>query len=662
MIQIKTIRGLVSTIFIIATLTLLSVGYYGLNLYQNADTKLRYLSEQYGNQLSAAYSLQHKFLLYNHEWKTILLRGQDSEQYYLHLKRFYEYERNIRQDCKRLEKEINYYDELLPLLTQFKVAFRKLGKDYRQAIKIFNETIRNPHIIADNLTKNEGVPEELINNFVIAMGHWQKKQLEKINTNFKNQEKSIFMLLLVIVVSTFMITLFIIQRRIVRPIREATFIAKSITQGNLQNSLPKINYHNELSQLLHALIVMQTEIRESQSALMDERENAEKANNAKSEFLSSMSHELRTPMNAILGFTQVLEVDKKLTPSQLQSVEEILQAGRHLLELINEVLDLAKIEEGKLEVFLKNTSVTPVVISAISLLQPQSEQYNVTIYNNLPDDTDYIIKTDPLRIRQVIINLLSNAIKYNNKGGKVTIDCSEENENTLRISITDTGPGISAEKFDKLFIPFERLGFEGAVVEGAGIGLSISKRFIELMQGHIGVSSKEGEGSTFFIDVPLIKINKIHSLQGQDEDNNTDIQQETDLNHRDSFSILYVEDNPASLKLMERLLADYSGISLITAHTGTLGLDIAQSQLPDLILLDINLPGMNGLDVLHQLKINLETRHIPVVVLSANAMERDINAGKAAGCDDYLVKPLNLKEFKVTMQKYISTKPQHITQ
>jgi len=489
-------------------LIILCTGYYGASLYRASNKEQQELSQRFSDKLSAAYSLQNKYLSHAHEWKTILLRGQDSERYYIHLKQFYALERNIRSDVDKLKLNMSDYPELVQLLIQFEKSFRQLGRDYRNAIKAYNDTIENPHIIADGLSNNSELPEQIIANFVNAMDKVRKVEMLAITDKIKKDEINIITFLLVVTFASFLLVLIIIQRKLVLPIRQATSIAKKITEGDFKNRISIWHTSSEITQLLNALMVMQTEIRTSQEALIQEREKSDNANRAKSEFLSSMSHELRTPMNAILGFSQLLSMEKTLTPKNQESVTEILLAGQHLLELINEVLDLNSIEAGKLSVEIVNLKVSDIISDSIILLTPLAKENNIKLINNATTKNDYIVHADRLRFKQAFINLLSNAIKYNTENGEVFIDISRPEPNKVRISVRDTGAGIPVNMLDKLFIPFERLeNATNNTIEGTGIGLALSKKLLEIMDGSIGVESTPEQGSTFFMDLPAIDKN-----------------------------------------------------------------------------------------------------------------------------------------------------------
>lgn len=377
---------------------------------------------------------------------------------------------------------------------------------------------------------------------------------------------------------------------------------------------------------------------------------AEKANLAKSDFLSSMSHELRTPLGAILGFAQLIDSSTP-PPSQAQkrSLDQILQAGWYLLKLINEILDLALIESGKLSLSMEPVSLAAIIQECQSIIGPEARKYNITvIFPQL--DTPCIVHADHTRVKQVLINLLSNAIKYNRTSGIVTLSYHQVSEQRIRIEIEDTGHGLSAEKISQLFQPFNRLGQENNAMEGTGIGLVMTKRLIELMDGLIGVRSTEGKGSVFWVEMNLteeraiiIETAKPQYIQKVDGELAAPV-----------YSLLYVEDNPANLMLIEDLIARRPDIRLLTARDGTSGVELACSALPDVILMDINLPGISGLDALKILSLDSATAHIPVLAVSANAIPRDIEKGLQAGFFRYLTKPINVHEFMCTLDETLS--------
>ena len=372
---------------------------------------------------------------------------------------------------------------------------------------------------------------------------------------------------------------------------------------------------------------------------------AEKANLAKSDFLSSMSHELRTPLSAILGFAQLMESGSPLpTPTQKRSIDQILQAGWYLLELINEILDLALIESGKLSLSLEPISLAEVMQECQAMIEPQAKKRGIGVVFPKFEIRHYV-KADRTRVKQVLINLLSNAIKYNKAGGTVDVQCVTDTPGRIRICVEDTGEGLSAEKLAQLFQPFNRLGQEANVEEGTGIGLVVAKRLIEWMGGSIGVESTVGKGSVFWIEMNLTAEPKT-TADAADPMASAPLPIHSDAQLR---TVLYVEDNPANLMLVEDLIARRPDIRLLTARNGISGVAIAREALPDVVLMDINLPGISGIEALRILTDDPTTAHIPVIALSANAMPRDIEKGLEAGFFRYLTKPIKVNEFMNTL-------------
>jgi CheY-like chemotaxis protein len=368
---------------------------------------------------------------------------------------------------------------------------------------------------------------------------------------------------------------------------------------------------------------------------------AEKANLAKSDFLSSMSHELRTPLNAILGFAQLMESDSPpATPSQKASIDQILHAGWYLLQLINEILDLAQIESGKLSLSPEPVSLAEVMFECRAMIEPQGQKRSIKM--TFPQfDIPCFVGADRTRLKQVLINLLSNAIKYNQPGGTVVVECTTNTSERTRISVRDTGAGLPPEKLAQLFQPFNRLGQESSAEEGTGIGLVMSKRVVELMGGVIGVESTVGVGSVFWFELSSAAAPQL----AVDRAEPTAMAQAQVQHGAPLRTLLYVEDNPANLKVVEQLIARRPDMRLLSAVNGNLGIELARDNQPDVILMDINLPGISGIEALKILREDPATAHIPVVALSANAMQRDIDKGLQAGFFWYLTKPIKVNEF-----------------
>jgi PAS domain S-box-containing protein len=385
---------------------------------------------------------------------------------------------------------------------------------------------------------------------------------------------------------------------------------------------------------------------------------AEKANRAKTDFLSGMSHELRTPLNAILGFAQLMESGvPSPTPSQQRNLDQILKAGWYLLELINEILDLALIESGKVTLSQEAVSLAEVMLECRAMIEPQAQQRGIGM--TFPRfETPYFVKADRTRVKQVLINLLFNAIKYNRPGGTVAVEYSfpgrspgvtsslpnspnSSAKNSLRISVRDSGDGIAPELVEQLFQPFNRLGRETGKEEGTGIGLVVTKRLVELMGGVIGVDSVVGVGSVFWVELSLTSAPQL-ALHETEHAALSHAHLPDGMPQR---TLLYVEDNPANLELVEQIVARRADLRLLSAADANLGIEFARAYQPEVILMDINLPGISGVEAMKILRADPLTAHIPIIALSANALAHDIERALAAGFFNYLTKPIKVNAF-----------------
>jgi PAS domain S-box-containing protein len=386
-------------------------------------------------------------------------------------------------------------------------------------------------------------------------------------------------------------------------------------------------------------------LQETNSALENARLVAEKANAAKSDFLSSMSHELRSPLNAILGFAQLMDSERpRLNPVQTERIGQILHGGWHLLKLINEILDLAAIESGQLSLSREAVSLATVMTDCRTMMEPLAQERNIRMTFPAFAQPVYV-QADLTRLKQVVINLLSNAIKYNRTGGEVIVECSLVATGRVRLTIRDTGAGLTPAKLAQLFQPFNRLGQETNGVAGTGIGLVVTRRLTELMGGVLGVESTPGAGSVFWCELSAAAAPQLARPTAP-----------LRLASRPPLpanapvrTILCVEDNPANMELVGQLIARRPDLRLATAVNGTLGIDLAREIQPAVILMDLNLPGISGIEALHILRADPQTAHIPVVALSANAMPRDIAKGLEAGFHRYLTKPIKVDEFMATL-------------
>jgi PAS domain S-box-containing protein len=387
--------------------------------------------------------------------------------------------------------------------------------------------------------------------------------------------------------------------------------------------------------------------RRADDARREAQEAAEAANRAKSAFLSRMSHELRTPLNAVLGFGQLLDVEE-LTDNQRDSVGQILKAGRHLLALINEVLDISRIEAGELALSPEPVLISDLIEEAVDLMKPAVNERGIQLVVERSGVCDCYVLADRQRTKQILLNLLSNAVKYNRHRGTIALSCQQLTDSRVSVSVADTGHGIAGERLGLLFIPFERLGAEGSDVEGTGIGLALSKRLAEAMGGSLAATSTLGQGSTFTVELPRVEgpVERYERLNGG--------RQPTAAPGARRYRVLHIEDNLSNLKLVERIFAQRPDVEVVAAMHGSLGLELAREHDPALILLDLHLPDINGEQVLQRLRDDPVTASIPVVIVSADATSGQVQRLLASGATSYITKPIDVRELLGVFEKAVS--------
>src|SRR3984957_3764692 len=426
-----------------------------------------------------------------------------------------------------------------------------------------------------------------------------------------------------------------ISRRVTR----AAANADRLGEGQPLRPVPMPSAGDELGRLARSLTRAEELLARRTTELVSARDEAVTATHAKNTFLSSTSHELRTPLNAVLGFAQLLQLSD-LSPEDEDGVERILAAGPHLLPLINELIDIARIESGEFSVSVEPVAVQPVVEETGQLMAPLAADRSITISQPRPS-AGLAVKADRQRLRQILVNLLSNAIKYNRVGGTVTITCQATGPDQVSLAVADTGPGIAAADLDRIFDPFERLGAEQTAIEGTGIGLPLARAFAEAMAGHLTAASVPGEGTTFTITLP--RAPDLAPAPAADERVPAPRIAQDD-SAGESIRVLYIEDNPANIEVVTRFLRTRPSMRLESVTSGQAGLESAAREIPDLILLDLHMPGLHGDEVLRRLRANPATAGIPVAILSAEASPAIIRNMRARGVIAYLTKPLDLTE------------------
>ncbi len=403
--------------------------------------------------------------------------------------------------------------------------------------------------------------------------------------------------------------------------------------------------------LMSGINIDVTELKEAEARVNRAKDGAEKANKAKSDFLSSMSHELRTPLNAILGFSQLFMHDDMLNTEQRHNAQQIYSAGGLLLQLINDVLDLAQVEAGRMVLSLEPVLPHRVVDECFDMVKSLAVKRSIQLSYDVKNNQNTYVYADATRLKQCLLNLVTNAVKYNEDGGQVAV-IFDQVEGDLEISVADSGPGIPESKRSELFQPFNRLGLEQSEVEGSGIGLVITKELVEKMGGTITYCDQTAKGACFKVRLPIANVEVSEKVAPIDLHK---VDPVAELSFVDTKTVIYVEDNPSNTLLMTEFLKPYQQINLLNYPDAFLGLYHSRTQLPDLIILDIDLPGMSGLELVQLLKADEVTKNIPVVALSANAMPYDIEQGLACGFDKYLAKPLELNQLLFTLNQFLAS-------
>lgn len=554
---------------------------------------------------------------------------------------------NVKAFADLNKKQISKFEKL-----NFNPGFgeiaelERIRKEYRKHLDLIIDEFDSQVWRRDaNLMKTKVMP--LFDDLDMCLyrhSNIQLKEIEKadklLSQHLNFAYYSYISLILVSLVAAFLISGFI-TNSVRKPLKKLVNASNEVAKGNFNTEI-KITGNDEISYLARTFNDMVNKLQESQLALTTARDVAEHANHAKSEFLTRMSHELRTPLNAILGFAQMLNIDspKKNDLNENEYVKNILKSGWHLLDLVDELLDFSRIETNRIIVKSEKNEILSLLHECVDIVRPLAEEKKILVLDNVNDDVGCYSNVDAVHFKQVVLNLLSNAIKYNSENGKATVQCDFIADQFIKILVCDEGIGLTKEQKTEVFDAFQRLDADEKAIGGIGLGLNIAKNLVELMNGKIGVESKKGKGSCFWIELPIIEI--IEKTDGpakilEDKDH---------ARNKDAHKVLYIEDDPFNSELMREILTVLRPeIILFEAETAEAGLEIAKNEDIDLILMDLNLPGMSGQEALDELKKNTETENIPVVAVSADAVKESVDMCKKQGFKEYLTKPIDVDYF-----------------
>jgi signal transduction histidine kinase/ActR/RegA family two-component response regulator len=484
-----------------------------------------------------------------------------------------------------------------------------------------------------------------LNRYLDNISNIKLKQSDKTDKLLAHQlsiaHYSYITLILISLVVSFIISSFI-THSLRKPLVKLVDASNEVAKGNFNTEI-KVLGNDEISSLARAFNDMVNKLQESQLAITTARDVAEHANHAKTVFLTRMSHELRTPLNAILGFAQILDFDSPENTNLDKNayVKNILKSGWHLLDLVDELLDFSRIETNTILVKSKKNEILSLVHECVDIVRPIANEKKTLIFDNVSDSYNYYAKVDAIHFKQVILNLLSNAIKYNSENGKVTVSCDFIEDHFVKILVCDEGEGLTKKQEVEVFDAFQRLDADEKAIGGIGLGLNIAKNLVELMGGEIGVESQKGKGSCFWIEFPILNV-----IEKSEDHSNVILSDKNMIRSTDVHKVLYIEDDPFNSELVRELFTIMRPeIILLEAETAELGLKIAKEYEPDLILMDLNLPGMSGQEAFDELKKDTKTENIPVVAISADAVKESINICKKQGFKEYITKPIDVDYF-----------------